>query len=139
MTDAPQEIEWPDEIWAEDRQDSHYGLYRLSVFATVNEPLEHAKYVHHKFHDSLQKYHDTMIASLRAELVEMHLATARISELETLLARCLVMDIHSAEEAADALGGLGRVFDLVTAYREANPLPAHDLESATGIDGDVAF
>jgi hypothetical protein len=64
---------------------------------------------------------------------------ARIAELETLLARALVMDPHAAEDGLEALGGWGRVFDLVTAYREANPLPAHDLESATGIDGDVAF
>jgi hypothetical protein len=72
--------------------------------------------------------------------------SARIAELETLLARNLVFDHGSAEEAADALGGLGRVFDLVTAYREANPLPEHESdvgnpisESATGIDGNIAF
>jgi SAM-dependent methyltransferase len=48
---------------------------------------------------------------------------ARIAELETLLARQLVFDHHAAEDALDALGGWNRMCDLVTAYREANPLP----------------
>ena len=51
---------------------------------------------------------------------------ARIAELETLLARNLVFDHGAAEDGLDALGGWNRMCDLVTAYREANPLPAHD-------------
>lgn len=65
--------------------------------------------------------------------------STRIAELETLLARQLVFDHGAAEDGLDALGGWNSMIDLVIAYREANPLPAHDLESATGIDGDVAF
>ena len=49
--------------------------------------------------------------------------SARISELETLLARNLVFDHGAAEDGLDALGGWNRMCDLVTAYREANPLP----------------
>jgi hypothetical protein len=49
--------------------------------------------------------------------------SARIAELETLLARQLVSDHHAAEDGLDALGGWNRMCDLVTAYREANPLP----------------
>lgn len=48
---------------------------------------------------------------------------ARIAELETLLARNLVFDHGAAEDGLDALGGWNRICDLVTAYREANPLP----------------
>lgn len=49
--------------------------------------------------------------------------SARIAELETLLARNLVFDYGSAEDGLDALGGWNRMCDLVTAYREENPLP----------------
>lgn len=49
--------------------------------------------------------------------------SARIAELETLLARRLVFDHGAAEDGLDALGGWNRMCDLVTAYREANPLP----------------
>lgn len=42
---------------------------------------------------------------------------ARIAELETLLARNLVLDRGATEEAARALGGLRRVFDLVAAHQ----------------------
>ena len=83
MTDAltrlADAVEWPDEIWAEDRQDSYCGLYRLSVFATVDEPFEHARYVHHGLYDSLQKYHDTMVANLRAEIAILR-ALAQVHE-----------------------------------------------------------
>lgn len=49
--------------------------------------------------------------------------TARIAELETLLARQLVFDHGAAEDGLDALGGWNRMVDLMIAYREANPLP----------------
>lgn len=64
--------------------------------------------------------------------------SARIAELETLLARSLVFDHHSAEDGLDALGGWHRMIDLVTAYREANPLPEAAPESDIGdpISGD---
>lgn len=64
---------------------------------------------------------------------------ARVAELETLLARNLFFDAGSAEDALDALGGWDRETELVDIYRAANPLPERDQESATGIDGDVAF
>ena len=57
---APQ-IEWPDEIWAECDFDGGFGIYRTSFFATVDQPCEHAKYVHQGIHDSLKKYHATMV------------------------------------------------------------------------------
>lgn len=70
MTDQ-QEIEWPDEIWADDHQDSNIGIYRLATCDQFNEPIETAKYVHHGIYDRLQKYHDTMVASLRARIYEL--------------------------------------------------------------------
>ena len=57
---APQ-IEWPDEIWAESDFEGGFGIYRTGFFATVDQPCKHAKYVHHGIHDSLKKYHATMI------------------------------------------------------------------------------
>lgn len=44
-----------------------------------------------------------------------------VADLKTLLARVLVMDLGSAEEAAEALGGLPEVVRLVEAYRAAHP------------------
>lgn len=65
---------------------------------------------------------------------------ARIAELETLLARQLVFDYGAAEDGLDALGGWNRMCDLVTAYREANPLPESDIEiPMSGEDGGIAF
>jgi|GEM_PF-6565008 len=46
---------------------------------------------------------------------------ARISELETLLARNLVFDHGSAEEGVEALGGWANMVARVEAYREENP------------------
>lgn len=43
-------------------------------------------------------------------------------QLRELLARSLVMDSGSAEEAANALGGFGEVCRMVEEYRAANPL-----------------
>ena len=40
----------------------------------------------------------------------------RIAELETLLARNLVFDRDSAENAVEALGGWGRMVELVEAH-----------------------
>ena len=48
---------------------------------------------------------------------------AMVKDMETLLARNLVFDHGAAEDGLDALGGWNRMCDLVTAYREANPLP----------------
>ncbi|MGA0540685.1 hypothetical protein [Neotabrizicola sp. VNH66] len=59
---------------------------------------------------------------------ERETAAERIAELELLLARNLVMDMGSGEEGADALGGIGQVIAMVTAYREANPLPEGELD-----------
>lgn len=65
---------------------------------------------------------------------------ARVAELETLLARQLVFDHGAAEDALDALGGWNRMCDLVTAYREANPLPESDIEiPISGDDGGIPF
>ncbi|NPD15785.1 hypothetical protein HOY34_11285 [Xinfangfangia sp. D13-10-4-6] len=50
-------------------------------------------------------------------------AADRIKTLELLLARNLVIDRGSAEEGADALGGIGPAIEMVETYREANPLP----------------
>ncbi|NPD15293.1 hypothetical protein HOY34_08785 [Xinfangfangia sp. D13-10-4-6] len=50
-------------------------------------------------------------------------AADRIRALELLLARNLVMDRGSAEEGANARGGIGRVIELVEEHREVNPLP----------------
>lgn len=64
----------------------------------------------------------------------------RIAELETLLARQLVFDHGAAEDGLDALGGWNRMCDLVTAYREVNPLPESDIEiPISGEDGGIAF
>lgn len=65
---AAEGVEWPDEIWAEDRHEGYTGIYRLSVFGTVDQPFEHARYVHHGLYDGLQKYHDAMVAQLRAQI-----------------------------------------------------------------------
>lgn len=62
------DMEWPDEIWAEEAADSYLGIYRRSPEQAGSEPLEHARYVHHGLHDSLKKYHETMVANLRAEI-----------------------------------------------------------------------
>lgn len=40
----------------------------------------------------------------------------RIAELETLLARNLVFDMDSADDALEALGGWGRMVELVAAH-----------------------
>lgn len=66
--------------------------------------------------------------------------SARIAELETLLARNLVFDYGAAEDGLDALGGWNSMCDLVTAYREANPLPESDIEiPISGEDGGIPF
>lgn len=80
----------------------------------------------------IDHYHSAVVSAYEAgqlvaaaEVLELRaaLATAqaRITELETLLARNLVMDRGSAEDGADALGGIGAAMDLVAAYHDANP------------------
>lgn len=61
-------------------------------------------------------------------------AVARISELETLLARSLVFDRGAAEEGVEALGGWANMVARVEAYREDNPLPVAVLTDADGED-----
>ncbi|NTT88239.1 hypothetical protein [Tabrizicola fusiformis] len=46
---------------------------------------------------------------------------ARVQQLQTLLARNLVFDWGSAEEAAEALGGLPEVFWLVEQFHLSRP------------------
>jgi len=53
---------------------------------------------------------------------------AAITDLRTMLARNLVMDLGSGEDGAEMLGGLGEVFRIVDGYRHANPLPPADYD-----------
>ena len=88
QTPATPEIEWPDEIWAEDREDGLSGIYRLSVFATVNEPLEHARYIHHRIHDSLKRYHAALIENgqLITRAVASDTRVVTVAQLERWIA-----------------------------------------------------
>ena len=48
--------------------------------------------------------------------------------------------VRALLDGLDALGGWNRMCDLVTAYREANPLPESDIEiPISGEDGGIAF
>jgi hypothetical protein len=81
MTDTtvmgPEEIaanKWPREIWAKERAEFDVtGEHVFSVHATVprwegDREGEFHRYVDGDTLDSLQRYHDTMIADLRAQL-----------------------------------------------------------------------
>ena len=52
-----------------------------------------------------------------------------ITDLQTLLARVLVMDRGSAEEAAEALGGLPEVIRRVDIHHATHPRPSHPTAS----------
>lgn len=52
-----------------------------------------------------------------------------VADLQTLLARVLVMDLGSAEEAAEALDGFPHVIHLVETHHAAHPRPSHPTTS----------
>jgi len=81
MTHPKEAVEWPDIIWAEDRDGCMMGAYRLSAEATVGEELEHAEYVHRGVFDSLKKYHDAKVAELRAAIDQAN-ADRAVAQME---------------------------------------------------------
>lgn len=86
-------IEWPREIWAKERTEFDVtGEHVFSVHATVarwedGSEGEFHRYVDGDTMDSLKRYHDTMIADLRAENATLRASEAAAVERVRVLER----------------------------------------------------
>ena len=110
---APQ-IEWPDEIWAESDFEGGFGIYRTGFFATVDQPCKHAKYVHHGIHDSLKKYHATMIENGQLITMADHNASVQSAVAKAVEAEreaCAEIASRHAETGRKKLGAAQTVED----------------------------